>query len=97
MRLWVGASTKGNVLLQYFGIQSDLIPLIAEVNSDKYGHITPGAKIPIVSEDDAKKDRPDYFFVLPWHFKDNLLGKNRKYIEQTGCRFVFPLPRFEIV
>lgn len=94
--LGYGASTKGNVLLQYFGITENELKCIAEVNSDKYGHVTPGTNIPIVSEEDAKAMNPDYFFVLPWHFKNNILEKEKEYMEKSGCKFVFALPSFDI-
>lgn len=91
-----GASTKGNVLLQYFGITTEEIPYIAEVNPDKYGKVTPGTEIPIISEEEAKAMKPDYMFVLPWHFKNNILHKEERYIKESGCKFVFPLPRLNI-
>lgn len=94
--LGYGASTKGNVVLQYCGITPELLPAIAEVNSDKYGHVTPGTNIPIISETDAKNRNPDYFVVLPWHFKENILEKEAEYIRCSGCKFVFYLPEFEI-
>ncbi len=92
-----GASTKGNVLLQYCGITDDDIIAIAEVNEDKFGHVTPGTEIPIISEQEAKKDNPDYFIVLPWHFRDNILEKEKEYRKCSGCKFVFPLPKLEVV
>lgn len=95
--LGYGASTKGNVLLQYCGITSDLITAIAEVNEDKYGCVTPGTGIPIISEKEARIMQPDYFIVLPWHFRSFILTKEEEYRKQTGCKFVFPLPFFEIV
>lgn len=95
--LGYGASTKGNVLLQYCGITPDLIEAIAEVNEDKYGCVTPGTGIPIISEYEAKELKPDYFVVLPWHFRSFILTKEAKYRKESGCKFVFPLPTFEIV
>lgn len=92
-----GASTKGNVLLQYCGITAEDIIAIAEVNEDKYGCITPGSNIPIISEEEAKREEPDYFIVLPWHFRDHILMKEKEYIANTKCKFVFPLPKLEIV
>ena len=71
--LGYGASTKGNVLLQYCGIGVEHLPCIAEVNEDKFGAYTPGTNIPIVSEAEARAMKPDYFFVLPWHFKAGIL------------------------
>ncbi|MFA6540448.1 MAG: class I SAM-dependent methyltransferase [Bacteroidota bacterium] len=91
-----GASTKGNVLLQFCGFNSTQIPFIAEVNEDKFGAFTPGTNIPIISEAEAKSMKPDYFFVLPWHFKDNILAREKEYIANGG-KFIFPLPEIEIV
>lgn len=91
-----GASTKGNVLLQYCEITPRLISHIAEVNEDKFGSFTPGTLIPIISEKEAKAMNPDYFFVLPWHFKNNILEREKDYIAQGG-KFIFPLPNIEIL
>ena len=91
-----GASTKGNVVLQYCGIGPDLVEAIAEVNPDKFGHVTPGSHIPIVSEADALKMKPDYYLVLPWHFKDNILQREQKYLADGG-KMIFPFPEIEIV
>jgi hypothetical protein len=88
-----GASTKGNIMLQHCGITSELIPFIADVNPDKFGCTTPGTKIPIISEEEAKAMNPDYFLVFPWHFRKGILenNKDRKF------KFIFPLPEIEIV
>lgn len=91
-----GASTKGNVLLQFCGLTSHHIPYIAEVNEEKFGSFTPGSLIPIISEKEAKAMKPDYFLVLPWHFKASILEREREYLEQGG-KFIFPLPEIEIV
>jgi len=91
-----GASTKGNVVLQYCGVTAKDLPCIAEVNADKFGCFTPGSLIPIVSEDEARRSKPDYFLVLPWHFRDSILERERAYLEGGG-RFVFPLPRIDVV
>lgn len=90
-----GASTKGNVILQYCNISKNDIPFIAEINEEKFGKFTPGTLIPIISEDEAKKMEPDYFMVLPWHFKDNILEKEKDY-NKDGGKFLFPLPKIEI-
>ncbi len=92
-----GASTKGNVILQYCGISEKDIPCIAEVNEDKFGSFAPGTMIPIVSEKEAKAMNPDYLLVLPWHFKDFILKKEAGYIKKSGCRFVFPLPEIGVI
>lgn len=91
-----GASTKGNVLLQFCGFTSKEIPFIAEVNEEKFGAFTPGTLIPIISEVEAKAMKPDYFIVLPWHFKDNILSREKEYLENGG-KFIFPLPEIEII
>jgi hypothetical protein len=94
--LGYGASTKGNVTLQFCGLTTDEIPAIAEINPEKYGRVTPGTHIPIVSEAEAKAMAPDYFLVLPWHFKDGILQREQAYIAGGG-KFVFPFPEIEII
>jgi len=91
-----GASTKGNVLLQFCNLTSDQIPYIAEVNKEKFGCFTPGTHIPIISEEKAKAMNPDYFLVLPWHFKNNILEREKEFLARGG-KFIFPLPEIEIV
>jgi hypothetical protein len=94
--LGYGASTKGNVVLQFCGLTAQDIPAIAEVNPDKFGAYTPGTHIPIVSEADARAMKPDYFLVLPWHFKDGILRREKEYLSNGG-RMIFPFPEIEIV
>lgn len=94
--LGYGASTKGNVLLQFCGLTAADIPAIAEVNPEKYGCVTPGSHIPIVSEADAKAMKPDYFLVLPWHFKDGIVRREKEYLA-SGGNFIFPFPEIEII
>ena len=91
-----GASTKGNVLLQFCNLTKDDIPYIAEVNEDKFGAFTPGTGLKIISESEAKKMKPDYFLVLPWHFKASILEREKEYLENGG-KFIFPLPDIEII
>jgi hypothetical protein len=91
-----GASTKGNVLLQFCGITNKQIPFIAEVNEQKFGSFTPGTNIPIISEKEAHAMKPDYFLVFPWHFKNSILEREQTFTEQGG-KFIFPLPEIEIV
>ena len=64
-----GASTKGNILLQYYKINNKTIKFIAERNKIKFNCFTPGSKIKIISEEESRKQKPDYYLVLPWHFK----------------------------
>jgi hypothetical protein len=94
--LGYGASTKGNVVLQFCGFTAADIPAIAEVNTEKFGRVCPGSLIPIVSEKEAKVMRPDYFLVLPWHFKDGILRREKEYLA-AGGKFIFPFPEIEIV
>jgi hypothetical protein len=91
-----GASTKGNVLLQYCGLGPDQVEFVIEVNPDKFGHVTPGTGIPIVSEEEGFGRRPDHLLVLPWHFRDAILRREQRFLEGGG-RFVFPLPAIEVV
>jgi hypothetical protein len=94
--LGYGASTKGNVVLQYCGLTDQDIPAVAEVNSDKFGCFTPGTHIPIVSEQEAKAMKPDYFLVLPWHFKAGIVLREQAYLAGGG-KMIFPFPEIEIV
>ena len=91
-----GASTKGNVLLQFCNFTKKQIPFIAEVNEEKFGSFTPGTLIPIISEQEAKAMNPDYFLVLPWHFKNSILERESAFVEGGG-KFIFPLPEIEII
>lgn len=94
--LGYGASTKGNVVLQFCGLTDQDITAIAEVNPEKFGRVTPGTHIPIISEAEARKMKPDYFLVLPWHFKDGILRREQEYLA-SGGKFIFPFPEIEIV
>jgi len=89
----LGASTKGNVLLQYCGLSAKDISFIAEVNAEKYGCYTPGSWIPIIPEYEMLERKLDYLIVLPWHFRDFFLTQE-KYKQ---FNLVFPLPDLEIV
>ena len=94
--LGYGASTKGNVILQFCGFTEKDIPAVAEVNPDKFGCYTPGSHIPIVSEAEARALKPDYFLVLPWHFKNGIVNREQEYL-MTGGRLIFPFPEIEII
>jgi NDP-4-keto-2,6-dideoxyhexose 3-C-methyltransferase len=89
----LGASTKGNVLLQYYKIDDQLLCQIGEVNEDKFGAYTPATLIPLVSEDQMLKTNPDYLLVLPWHFRSFFIN----LAKLKGKTLVFPLPNLEIV
>ena len=91
-----GASTKGNVILQYCGIGIDLLPVIGDITPSKDGVFTPGSKIPVISMEKAKALKPDYFLVLPWGFRSDILLREKETIA-NGTKFIFPLPFVEIV
>ena len=89
----LGASTKGNVLLQYCGISDKEVPFIGEVNTEKFGCYTPGSWIPIIPEDGLLAEKPDYLIVLPWHFR-KFFQTHEKYRQ---FNLVYPLPNLEVV
>ena len=91
-----GASTKGNVVLQFCGVTSPQMPAIAEVNEDKFGVYTPRTLIPIASEADVRAMKPDYMLVLPWHFREGIVKREADYLAGGG-KLVFPLPHIEVV
>jgi hypothetical protein len=91
-----GASTKGNTLLQYFGLDNSLIDGIAERSVYKWGLKTVGTNIPIFSEDDMRKARPDYLLVLPWHFINEFIERESDFLK-SGGKFIVPCPKFEII
>ena len=91
-----GASTKGNVLLQFYDIGNKDINYIADRNPLKYNLFTPGTKIKIISENYSRKLKPDYYLVLPWHFKKEILDREKK-IRKKGTKFIFPLPKVKVV
>ncbi len=91
-----GASTKGNTILQWCGIDHRIIECAAERNPDKYGATTLGTDIPIVSEAESRGMKPDYYLVLPWHFREEFLVREKETL-QSGVGFIFPLPEIEIV
>jgi SAM-dependent methyltransferase len=91
-----GASTKGNTLLQYFGLDHTVITAAAERNPDKWGKVTVGTHIPIVSEEEARAARPDYFLVLPWHFLEEFRLREKAYL-LSGGKFIVPMPHFTLI
>lgn len=91
-----GASTKGNTLMQYYGIDSSMVICAAERNPQKFGCRTPLTNVPIVSEEVVREMKPDYMIVLPWHFREGFLVREQRYLSDGG-HFIFPLPELEIV
>lgn len=92
----IGASTKGNTLLQYMQFNKNDLPYALEVNPTKFGKKTAGSNIPIISQEEGLGMNPDYLLVLPWHFKPFFIKKLEKYLEQGG-HLIFPLPTLEII
>jgi SAM-dependent methyltransferase len=91
-----GASTKGNTILQWCGIDKEFIDFAAERNPDKYGARTLGTDIPIISEAESRAMKPDYYLVLPWHFKKEFMEREQAALD-SGTGFIFPLPKLEII
>ena len=91
-----GASTKGNTILQYAGLDSSVIPYAADRNPDKWGSETIATRIPIISEEESRAMRPDYYLALPWHFLDEFLEREKDYLD-SGGRFIVPLPEVRII
>jgi hypothetical protein len=91
-----GASTKGNTILQYAGIDSTLIAAAADRNPDKWGSETIGTKIPIISEEESRAMNPDYYLALPWHFLDEFLERETEFLARGG-QFIVPLPEVRLV
>ncbi|WP_405577941.1 class I SAM-dependent methyltransferase [Streptomyces sp. NBC_01190] len=91
-----GASTKGNVILQFCGLTERDLPCIGEVNKEKHGAFTPGTSIPIVSQEEAKDSRPDQMLVLPWIYRDGFVQREQDFLA-SGGKLVFPLPVLDVV
>jgi SAM-dependent methyltransferase len=91
-----GASTKGNVLLQYCDLNEQIVPFAAERNPRKWDTRTLGSNIPIISEEKARAMNPDYFLVLPYHFLDEMLVREKEFVGRGG-RFIVPVPTVKVV
>jgi len=91
-----GASTRGNTLLQYYNLDDKLIKAIADKNPIKWGKRTVGTNIPIISEEQARKEKPDYFLILPWYFIEEFKTREQDYLKKGG-KFIVPLPDFHII
>lgn len=91
-----GASTKGNTLLQYFGIDSTLVQKLVERSPYKFGLYAAGSNITIISEDEMRQSPPDYMLVLPWHFIDEFVKRETAYLKNGG-KFIVPCPNFEVI
>jgi hypothetical protein len=95
--IWVyGASTKGNTLLQYFGLDNTLIDGAAERSPYKFGMRTIVTDIPIYSEEYMRSVHPDYLLILPWHFISEFKEREKDYLNKGG-KFIVPCPKFEVI
>lgn len=92
----LGASTKGNVLIQLFGITREIMPRISERNPEKVGLRTMGTDILLISEDEARQRKPSSMLVLPWYFKDEIVKRERTYLDEGGT-LLFPMPYAHVV
>src|SRR3990172_2449227 len=91
-----GASTRGNTLIQYYKLGRDLIKKAVERNPEKWGQKIASLGILIISEEEARKEKPHYMLVAPWHFKDEFLEREKEFLSDGG-HFIFPLPEFEVI
>ena len=91
-----GASTRGNTLLQYYGLDSTLIMAASERNPSKWGKRTAGTNILIISEEESRKINPDYYLILPWYFIDEFLKREKSFLNKGG-KFIVPLPELKII
>lgn len=92
----LGASTKGNVLLQLFGIDNSILPYISEINPEKIGKRTLGTDIELISDGRARELRPSVKLVLPWYFKTEIVKREETYLAQGG-KLLFPMPYAHLV
>lgn len=90
------ASTKGNTTLQFYGLTPDLIEAIADRNPQKYGKYTSGTLIPVISEEDSRAQKPDYYFILAWHFLPEFTSREAEYLKNGG-KFIVPMPEFRVI
>ena len=91
-----GASTKGNTVLQYYGLDHKKIPFGAERSSEKWKKYTIGTGIKIITEKTARSLNPDYFFVTPWGFIKEFIKRERKWLKKGGS-FIVPFPKFKLI
>jgi len=91
-----GASTKGNIILQFCNIDNKAVTHAADRNKEKWNRVTPGSNIPIISEENSRKMKPDYYLVMPWHFKKEILKREYRFLRQGG-KLIFPLPKLQVI
>ena len=90
-----GAPGKGNTLLNYCGIRTDLLDFTVDRNPYKQGKFLPGTHIPICPPEKIREARPDYLLILPWNFREEII-QQESYIREWGGQFVVPIPRLSV-
>jgi hypothetical protein len=91
-----GAAAKGNTLLNYAGVRSDLLPFVSDLTPAKQGKFLPGSRIPVVDEDYLRFARPDYVVILPWNWKAEVIER-LGWVREWGGKFVTAVPRLEVL
>ena len=86
-----GAPGKGNTLLNYCGIRTDILDYTVDRNPYKQGNFTPGTHIPVLAPETIKETKPDYILILPWYLKEEIMGQ-MSYVREWGCKFIVPIP-----
>lgn len=92
----IGASTKGNIILQAAQLNPKLITFIGEINERKFGKVTPGTRIPIVPDFETQGNSIRYKLILPWHFKNHIIENNKDFLARGG-KLIFPIPNYEMI
>ena len=83
-------------MLQYYNLDNKKIKFISDRNPIKNNLFTPGSNIKIISEKESRQMNPDYYLVLAWHFKKEILQRETK-MRKKGTKFIFPLPNIKVV
>ncbi|MGR3174500.1 MAG: methyltransferase domain-containing protein [Candidatus Scalindua sp.] len=91
-----GAAAKGNTLLNYCGVKSDVIKFVVDASPYKQGKFLPGSHIPVVNENEIRKSKPDFVIILPWNIKQEII-EQLNYVKEWGAKFVVPIPKLEVL
>jgi hypothetical protein len=91
-----GAAAKGNTLLNYAGVKSDLLPYVCDAAPSKQGKFLPGSHIPILSQDILRERRPDVVLILPWNIAEEVVAQYA-YVREWGGKFAIPIPHFHVI
>ena len=91
-----GAAAKGNTLLNYAGVKTNLLPFVCDAAPSKQGHYLPGSRIPILPPNYINLKKPDYILILPWNLKKELIDQ-LSYVKKWGGKLVLPIPSLKII